>query len=1406
MKQTRLEILSRLRELGVQLWREGDGLKYSAPKGVLTPELRAALVEHKAEILAVLRDTQELPSRVPPIQPIPRGEPLALSLAQQRLWMLEQIEAGNPAYHLAFALRFDGPLDREALANSLAEIARRHEILRTRFDLIEGQPYQVSLPDVPIHLPPVQVNAADVEAQLAAEARRPFDLAKGPMWRAALFQLGVEAHVLLIVMHHIISDGWSVDVLQRELALLYNAFLAGKPSPLAGLPIQYADFAHGQRRWFEEQALQRQLSFWTERLRDSPSLLELPGDHPRPAIQTFHGAAQTLKLSTRLTTALNALAQREGATLFMALLAAFDVLLYRYSGQEEIAVGTPIAGRRWLETEGLIGFFVNTLIMRASFKGDPTFRDLVRQVRETALEAYSHQEIPFEKLVEELRPERSLSHNPLFQVMFVLQNTPASALTFTGLRVAPHPLPRQTAKFDLTLNVTEINGGLDLELEYNTDLFEAATITRLLGHFQVMLESILAQPDRHCSELPLLSEAERRQLLAEWNDTQTSQPAAPIHRLFEAQAARTPDAVAVEFAGERLTYQQLNRRANQLAHHLRGLGVSNGSLVGICVRRSFDVMVGLLGILKAGGAWVPLDPTYPKERLAFMLSDSEAAILLTQRALVSALPDYAGRVICLDSDWATIAGASAENPATETTVDDLAYVIYTSGSTGTPKGVMGLHRGAVNRFQWMWDAYPFSSREVSCQKTTLSFVDSVWEIFGPLLQGIPTVLIPEDVVRDIHALIPTLAAQRVTRIVLVPSLLRVILDSYPDLQQRLPDLKICVSSGEALPLDLCQRFLAAMPHCTLINLYGASEGSADSTYFDARRTPPRSTVPIGRPIANTQVYVLDAHLQPVPVGVPGELYVGGEGLARGYLHRPELTAERFIQVADQRLYRTGDRARWSPEGELEYLGRVDGQVKIRGSRVELGEVEAALAQHPAVKQVVALAHTFAPGDTRLIAYAVPHALPSPPAGQLREFVRAKLPEFMVPSIFMWLDALPLTPNGKINRRALPPPDKAEREDDQNNDVAPRDEIERQLARLWEKLLGLPSVGANDDFFDLGGHSLLAIRLFDLIETSFGPKLPVVTLFQAPTLARLADAIRQAGDGREWSTLVPIQPMGNRPPFFCVHGFGGGVIGYAELARMLGPAQPFYGLQAMGLDGVEPPHTRVEDMAAHYVTVMRNVQPTGPYYLGGYCDGGIIAYEMAQQLHRQGEHVALLAIMEGYALTRPEALKVFWRPPHLLRFLRNVPAWLGNYFQRGDGSLVDRIRGQLRVAWRAVRELNNPTAEGAVEEVLGEEAAHLPEAHQKLMTIHAEAMDRYVLQPYPGRVTLFRVQAMSLFRAYDPEMGWGRLAAGGVEIRMIAGAHYNILETPMVTVLADQLKAALQAAFTYEADRALRRDR
>jgi len=1060
------------------------------------------------------------------------------SLAQQRLWFIDQFEPGNPFYNLPAAVLLKGRLNVVVLELSFKEIVRRHEALRTTFATVDGQPMQVVGENFNFGLQVLDLQQlAETEReekvkQLAAEeASKPFDLTKGPLLRASLLQLDAEEYVLLLTLHHIIFDGWSIGVFLQELAALYEAFSIGKPSPLPELSIQYADFAIWQREWLAGDRLQTQLNYWKKQLSGLPPLLELPADRPRPLVQTYRGAKESFLIPRTLRSAIKKLSRQENVTLFMTLLAAFKTLLYRYTGQADIPVGSPIANRNRAEIQGLIGFFVNTLVLRTDLSGALTFRQLLARIREVSLEAYAHQDLPFEKLVEELQPDRNLSYNPLFQVSFVLQTAPVAAESIAGLNLTLLDVENQTTKVDLTLYLEEKQEEISGQFEYSTDLFDAVTIRRMAGHFLRLLEGIAANPERRIEELPLLGEKERHQLLVEWNDTRADYPSDRcIHQLFEAQVERTPDAIAVVFEDQKVTYRELNTRANQVAHYLQKLGVKPEVLVGICTERSLSMIVGILGILKAGGAYIPLAPDYPQERLAHMLADSQVSVLLTQHKILASLPKHQAQVICLDADWDLISQEAPDEPVSGVQARNLAYIIYTSGSTGKPKGTMILHQGVVNYLSWCTKAYAVADADGAPVNSSISFDATITSLFSPLLVGRKVVLLPEN--QELESLSEALHSQNNFSLVKIAPAQLEILGHLLHQKQVTTGTKAFIIGGEALSAKIVSFWQAYAPDTKLINEYGPTETVVGCCVYEvSAQTSLSGSIPIGRPIANTQLYILDRYLQPVPIGVRGELHIGGAGVARGYLNRSELTAEKFIpnpysDEPDARLYKTGDRARYLPDGNIEYLGRIDSQVKIRGYRIELGEIEETLRQHSAVRDAVAIARDDGSGNKRLVAYVVLNQDKLPSISNLRAYLQEKLPEYMVPAVFVMLESLPLTPNGKVDRKALPAPDR-DRPELEEAFAAPSTAIEKILAEIWAQVLGLEQVGIDDNFFELGGDSILSIQVISQANRA-GLRLTPKQLFQNQTIAQLAAVADTVGPQQSEQGLitgeVPLTPI------------------------------------------------------------------------------------------------------------------------------------------------------------------------------------------------------------------------------------------------------------------------------------------
>ena len=1745
-----------------------------------------------------------------PIIPVSRLKPLQLSFAQQRLWFLNQLEGASPTYNMPAALLLEGTLNQKLLEQSLRILIQRHESLRTIFTTIDGQPI-VNLTNVDYKLTVVKLKniaSAEIDRLINEEAHKPFDLETGPLFRTKLIQLDIKMHILLINMHHIISDGWSIAIFAREWNVIFKALVENEKINLPSLSIQYVDYANWQRQRLTGELLEQQISYWKQQLANISTLLELPTDNKRPPIQSFNGTALPFTLSADLTSALKQLSQRTETTLFMVLWSAFAVLLSRYSGQSDIVIGSPIANRTHSQIESIIGFFVNTLALRLDLNNNPSFEQVLQQARKVALEAYNHQDIPFERLVEILQPERNLSHTPLLQVIFALHNVSIPNSKLVGLDVTFLKLESITAKFDLFLSLEETASGLVGMLEYNTDLFERTTIERLSGHFQTLLAGIIENPEAFIHELPLLTEAEQQQFLT-WNNTQTDYPQEKtIVDLFEEQVAKNPEAIAVVFEDKQLTYKELNNKANQLAHHLQTLGVKPEVLVGICVERSLEMVIGLLGILKAGGAYLPLDPNYPKLRLDFMLEDAQISILLTQKKLVEQLPKHKAQILCLDTDWEFITKLPNNNLSSIVQPSNLAYVIYTSGSTGKPKGVLITHQGLGNLAQTQIKLFNVQSDSKILQFASFSFDASVWEIVMSIVSGAKLYLAKADDLLPGLGLIKLLQKNNITHITIPPT----ILATLPT-DDKL-NLKCIVVAGESCSPELAKKW---SKKARFFNAYGPTENTICATIFEYINNN-SAKFSIGKPINNVQTYILDRYLQPVPIGVSGELHIGGIGLARGYLNNPELTAEKFIKnpfSKDSRLYKTGDLARYLPDGNIEFLGRIDNQVKIRGFRIELGEIETVLTKHSSIKESIILSNEIKSDDQRLTAYIVPNSsieqenssqetisqwqelfegsynqpvidktfnitswnssytdLPIPaeemqewvhstvklikslqpnkvleigcgtglllsriapncqkywatdfspivlqqleqlknttnnlshiklfnckaddftnikpksfdtviinsviqyfpsinyllkvleqaveavkpdghifigdirnlkllkiyqtsvqlyqasdstiaselPASkeeellidpdfflaltqhidniqnvqvelkqgnyvneltkfryevilqvgketlpkveilwqdwqslevtkqtllekqpeilglrnvpnsrieadiqaaewlvenpeqaidqykqqqlnglnpeqfwnlvndlpyivniswatdngcydvlfkhkklanvqtfepiqvqswhkyannplqdklaetlipQLRKYLQEQLPDYMIPSGFVLLDSMPLTPNGKVDRKTL-----AKLEIDKHQSVeefvVPRNDTEKLLASIWQELLQVKQIGIRDNFFELGGHSLLAIRLVTKIQQQFDKELPIAILFQNPTIESLSNFIQQNSQAN-CSSLVDIQTKGDNLPFFCVHSGGGDVFVYNNLAKNIGSNQPFYGLQSSGLNEIWEPLNSVESMAGYYLEAIQKVQPQGPYQLGGWCFGGIVAFEMANQLHKQGQEVKLLILIDTYSPTAfrsknqldkikllsfllkntgyifDKDLSIFVdnllaeHKKLLFYFLiKNFTKFFKNDLLEFAGELLTNLDENALVDFliKNVKsdKLNNEVSEKSDIQYFMELAKNAniisPERKTQLLQIikaNMKAMCNYKPQSHAGKIVL--LSANKPAQGIDKYLGWQNLAKDGVEVHSFPGDHYDLMQEPNVSLIAEKLESYL----------------
>ncbi|HEY7944242.1 MAG TPA: amino acid adenylation domain-containing protein [Casimicrobiaceae bacterium] len=1269
-----------------------------------------------------------------------------MSFGQQRLWVLDKLLPDRSVYNSPRAQRIVGPLDVPALEKSIDEIVRRHDALRTRFAVIDGEPRQLVAPPSPFRLQiedvsalPADERAAMARRQVATACSEPFDLERGPLFRARLLRLAPDEHWLSLNLHHIVTDYWSSAVFSRELAALYGAFRRGEASPLAPLPVQYADFAVWQREWLQGPVLQRQLDFWRSTLADVATL-ELPFDRPRPAVASARGGSVRFTIDGALTSALKALSLRERATLFMTLLAAFQVLLHRWSGQDDIAVGVPIAGRSRPELEGLIGFFINTLVLRGDLSGNPSFVEFLARVRQRSLDAYAHQDLPFEKLVEELAPRRDLSRNPLFQVSFALQNTPPPDWRLPGLEIEPvGGIVNNNAKFDLYLAVTEAAGLLQGRIEYAAALFDAATVEHMARQWQVLLAAIVANPGQGIDRLPLQSPSERARLLVESSRLAPAGAGpASVHELFAAQAARTPDAIAVRDASTTLSYRELDARANQLARYLEADGVRHETLVGVAMERGAELATALLGILKAGGAYVPLDPALPGERLSLMLDDAGRPRVLTQQRLLERLPTDAGSTLCIDREWERIGGGDHSDPARRAGGSDAAYVMYTSGSTGRPKGVVIPHR-AIVRLVVGTDYLQLGAGDVVAHIANPAFDAATFEIWGALLNGAQLAVIPYQTTLSPPAFAAALDHLGVTAMFVTTALFNQLARSAPALFRG----RDVLFGGEAVEPRWVEAVLRDGGPRRLLHVYGPTEATTFATWHEVRgMATDAATVPIGRPIADTEVYVLDRLREPVPIGVPGEIHIGGPGLARGYLQEPDLTAERFVlhpfdTTPGARLYRSGDRARMRADGGLEFLGRFDRQVKIRGHRIEVDEVEAALSRLPQVAEAVILVHGETSDTRQLTAYIVAAPDTHPTPAEVWAQLRRTLPDYMAPAAIVMLVAMPLTSNGKVDRRALPAPgDLAQQRTGWH--VPPRDPLDQIVAAIWEELLGVRNIGVSDNFFDLGGHSLLAAQMIDAIEQASGCKLPLTTLFADPTIEHLTAAMRSSAR-EDRAPLVALSATGNRPPFFFLHGdFTGGGFFTHKLARALGDDQPFYAVHPHGLIDTAVPDT-IEAMAAERLPAVRAARPRGPYVLGGHCAGGMVALEIARQLVREGEEVVCVVMIDTVA---PQ-------PPKLVFPGISVGAELPRPRRRNAARSPDGNAGGNTIAR------------------------------------YRDVVRRYSPEPYAGRLVVLRPESHGDTR---PAMGWTAFSPQAQTI-VVPGDHHTVI-TRHIDAMAARLRSYL----------------
>ncbi len=1328
---------------------------------------------------------------------------LPASFAQRRLWFIEQVEATAGAYNVSIGLRLTGVLDRPALTAAFTALEERHEILRTTFVMEHGELAQVVRPPRPF---PIQFETLEGEGSEAAlrgrlesETSRPFDLRRGPLIRAALFRLGPADHALAITMHHSIVDAWSIDILVKELGAAYGRLARGEAPSLPPLPIQYADYAVWQQEGLNREEMERQLQYWRKQLAAPLPVLELPTDRARPASQTYHGDRLGIDIPARTTEALRRLARESNTTLFMALLATYQVFLRRHSGQSDLVVGTPITGRNHPETAGLIGFFLNMLAIRTDLSGNPGFRDFLVRVRQGVLEAYAVQDIPFEKLVESLRVPRDWSRHPVFQAVFVLHEKAEAVAAFGTVVAERLPIPQSgTSKFDLLLSLSDAGTTLRAEFEYNTDLFDRASVERMAERYRLLLDGIATAPDRPIDALDLLPHGERL-LLDAWSGSATPYPRdATIPDLFEAQARGTPQAIALSCGDQSLSYRALDERANRLAQHLRAAGVTAGAPVGVSVGRSPDMVVALLGILKAEGAYVPLDPNYPQARLATMVATARMRFLVTTEAQGTKVPAPGGdpwTVIRLDADRHAIARHAATPPPRAGAATDPAYVMFTSGSTGVPKGVVVPHRGVV-RLVRENDFVPRDAFRRVLGYAPISFDASTLELWGPLLNGGTAVIFPAHI-PSLAELGKFIAKERVTMVWLTAALFHQMVDAQ---LERFAGVKYLLAGGDVLSPAHVKKVLARLPGCHLVNGYGPTENTTFTCCHQITGVDEGRSIPIGRPIANTMVHILDATLRPVPIGVTGELYAGGDGLALGYLNQAELTAQRFVpdpsgREDGARLYRTGDRARWLGDGTIEFLGRSDDQVKIRGYRIEPADVSASVAAHPSIAEAAVVVQERSNQERSLVAYYVARSGKEISEAELRRFLQGRLPGFMVPSALVRVPLLPMTPSGKLDRRALPAP-QVMQAPVLEEIAAPRTTLELVLQEMWETLLDRRPIGTHDDFFALGGHSLLAARMVDDLDRATGLKLPIAALFQGATIEQIAEYLLENASNQEQGDIVEVQRGRGGRPFFMVHGDLTGAGFYCrEVARVAGPDQPIYAIPPLTGSGASRLLT-IEAMATKNLEAIRRIQPQGPYLLGGYCIGGLVAYEMAQQLTAQGERIDLLLLVDSMpAFSKPRWVAgLLWRVARLSarddvgRLNRFAYLMRRVHAANRTGPLHRLLAGPAFAAGVAARRVGRLLGSPRHDTGATEAEASPQSPIDGLLRHHRRAMLCYLARPYPGRVDLVWTSDVREFEG-DPAEVW-RSLAGELESVQVPATHVGVVRTHLPTLVRDAIARVL----------------
>ncbi|HEY9803487.1 MAG TPA: amino acid adenylation domain-containing protein [Leptolyngbyaceae cyanobacterium] len=1379
------EFLQDLSQQNVELFIDGERLRYRGSKDVLTPTLLEQIKQHKPEIIELLRQGST-------------WKTYPLSYGQKGLWFMYQFAPESGAYNLAFTVRIRSPLNISALQRACQQLVMRHSTLRTTFGQRNGEPFQKIHASQAVDLEQTDATTWNWEqlTQKVIEAhQRPFDLEQGPVWRLCLFTRSAQDYIFLLGIHHIAVDGYSFGILIEELRQLYLAESAGKQVYLTTIDWEYQDFVQWQKKMLTSPVGQKLWSYWEKQLAGELSVLNLPTDKPKSQLPSQQGASYSFELAEAVVGELKQQTKNWGVTLYMTLLTTFAVLLHRYTSQKDIIIGSPIEGRSQPEFAATVGFFVNILALRIKISGNPTFFGLLSQVRQTVLEAIAHQDYPSPLLAEQLQKQHNLSLAKILRISFNLiklqdlgadmelsMSHQGKARNWGELLLEPFVIPQQEGQNDLVFDMIETPSSLLGVFRYNSDLFAATTISRMAEHFQTLLQAIVAHPHQPIGSLPILGETELQQL-KDWQNTYTDDsPHQCIHELFAAQVAQTPEAVAVVFQDQQLTYRELDTRANQLAYHLQTLGVGPEVLVGICVERSLEMIVGLLGILKAGGAYVPLDPAYPQERISFMLADAQVSVLLTQQKLKTQLPPHSATVVYLDKEWGEslhqdiISGVQPQN---------LAYVIYTSGSTGKPKGVMIEHQSLVNFTQTAKTVYEIYPDDRTLQFASMSFDAAAEEIYPCLISGGTLVLRTEEMLSSVAHFLEKCRDWQLTILDLPTAYWHQLISELAIAHLTIPEsLRLVIIGGEpALPqqVALWQEYVGAYPK--LVNTYGPTEATIVTTI--CYLSDVREKVPIGKAIAHAQTYILDEYLQPTPIGVAGELHIGGAGLARGYLHHPELTQAKFIPHPfkspgeGKRLYKTGDLARYLPDGNIEFLGRIDHQVKIRGFRIELGEIQAVLNQHPKVRTGVVTVREEVPGDKRLIAYVVVDQQTT--INELRGFLMEKLPKYMIPSTFILLESLPLTPNGKVDMTALAAIAPISPDVDTTIN-RPRNPVEEILVRIWAQVLRFEQISIEDNFFELGGHSLLAAQLMSQINQKFSRHLPLSVLFQYPTVAGLANfLINHTATVVQPSCLVPIQPQGTQLPIFCMHSAGGQVMVYQHLANCLGSDQPVYGLQSRALDDPAIEHHSIDDMAIEYAHAIRQLQPHGVYRLVGWSMGGALAVSVAKQLEKQGQKVAFVGLLDAFLIPDHAPVYEDLLSELALRFSKEFADAVMNLHPQERQQLLAQLTNmpyftslKRLMVWGQARNLVSP-----------EIAFDVLEKQVALNKIHEKLFRGYCPPTITANIHIWWA-SQRLETRLEPT-DWSQYTKGKIYTDILDGNHFTIINSPKLNVISQQLQ-------------------